>query len=201
MSTRKKRAKKTAITVAQEPFYPSIEALEKVVSVAVEGKTPDAKLLKQMDYYLATLQNGADLVNVVLYQHNMAKLLQIMQGIGELHTLLLDKEKLKEAVEKDKDYAVKLLATLYKEGQATLSFMDAKGSTLFDTDGLKKSLLNQTEESAEMGKKLMKLPSSKREELRSIVHKLLKTNGTNQPSGPSIKRRSPKQARTVEVPS
>lgn len=203
MSTKNKRAIIPKAT-GQTQFYSSLDALEKVVKVAVDGVTPDVNLLSQVDYYLSTLQDGADLVNVVLYQHNVTKLLQIMQGIGTLHELMLDKTKLKAAVEADKDYAVKLLSTLYKEGGATLAFMDSKGSKLFDTDGLKKSpMIAQSGASADMGKKLLKLPSSKRDELRGIVSKLLRsnTNGTSQPVSPRIKRRSSKKARIVEVPA
>lgn len=193
MSTGDKKKKSKKAEVVKAPtganFYKSLDALEKVVKVAVDGEQPDANLLGQLDYYLATLQDGADLVNVVLYQHSVTKLVDIMRGIGNLHELLLDKEKLKKAVEEDKDYAVKLLSALYKEGGATMAFMDSKGSKLFDTDGLKKSpMLATTSDSAEVSKKVSKLPASKREELRGIVSKLLQYNDakTNKSANPTL---------------
>jgi hypothetical protein len=175
---RSKRAPKSSKTTKAAPvgFYNSLDALEKVVGVAVNGDQPSVPLLRQVDYYLANLQDGADLVNVMLYQHSVTKLLEIMKGIGCLHENLLSEETLTKAVKEDKNFAVKLLTALYREGGATLAFMESK-SKLFDTDGLKKSaMLATTTDSAEASKTISKLPSAKREELRGIISNLIKNN-------------------------
>lgn len=177
----KKGGKKVAKAAAPvNAFRPSLEALEEVVKVVVNGETPDINLLQQVDYYLATLQDGADLINVVMYQHSMTKLMQVMQGINTLHEDLLKKENLEKLIKDDKQLAVRLLGTLYKESGATLAFMDNKGSKLFDTDGLKRSqILAQSSKSAEVGKSIGKIPAAKREELRGIITSLLKKHGKN----------------------
>lgn len=190
------------------PFDDSLTALKKVIDVAVNGERADSTTLTQLDFYLATLQDGADLVNVALYQQTVSNLLQLITSLDTIQGVLLDPNKLAKAVEEDRDYGLNLLKALYKEVNVSKAFLDSKSARLFNVDSMKKSpLMAPSTDSVEASKQVMKLPSSRREALRNLLTKLLsgseekditpptkKTKKNDRPRSPrtSRKKRSPK---------
>lgn len=182
----KGRKVKSKTKLAVPSFASSLEALKRTVSVVVGGTAPDAALIEQVKYYLDNLQNSSELVNIVFFHHSLHKQVQIMEAISHCHDTLLDPEKMKSQIESDpKGYGVKLLSLLYREAGQMAKLMESKAKTqrVFEGESLKKAeILNRGSASEEVSTKASKLSSSRRENLRGIVNRLLESKTITQPT-------------------
>jgi hypothetical protein len=179
---KEKGNKKVATVPLATSFASSLEALKSTVDVVVNGTVPEKSLIEQIRYYLDNLQNSSELVNLVFFHHSLKKQVEIMEGIAICHAQIMDKQKLEDRIKSNPEYGLKLLGLLYREAGQMAKLMESKAKTqrVFDGESLKKAeILNKGTDSEEVIKKATRLSSSRRENLRSIVGRLLEGKDNN----------------------
>jgi hypothetical protein len=164
--------KKTTVVVAPRPTR--LDAFKQVIEFVVDGKAPSKQLLETVQSYLGSMQEGVDLITLVMSHYNFSRLGGLFGAIEEVQKELFEPKRLKDDL-KDKNYGIKLLQLLYRESNVSIAYMEAKGGRMVEGDpaAVMQSVNPSIGASPDAMQKISATNPQQRDKLRGLLTKLL----------------------------